>query len=198
MSQALAVRSQAELEGWSDRKLDAAIKKGVSLAGSHKSSYEEFARLSGLLLIEKKRRLGHGKWLPWVNSEAFAGSHDQASVYMKMAANFGLERTLPPAQEPVETTEEAKEKRAQTLRESREVEDRVAEVWERIEREPPPKPIDPLQGLQPDTERGNAARKAQGLMRKAIATEGGESASFFTKASEIVRKHTLEVVVIGE
>lgn len=48
---------------------------------------------AGAALIEVKGRLNHGEWLPWLK-ENFNGSHDTASVYMRIARNFERARNL--------------------------------------------------------------------------------------------------------
>jgi Protein of unknown function (DUF3102) len=81
---ALAVPKPTELSAWSDRKLDTAIDRGVSEAGSHLRNYEFAATVTGLLLHERKRRLKHGDWSPWLEQN-FNGHHSTAARYMRMA-----------------------------------------------------------------------------------------------------------------
>jgi hypothetical protein len=47
-------------------------------------NYEQVATVTGVLLRERKRRLPHGAWLPWL-AEHFDGTSETARVYMRMA-----------------------------------------------------------------------------------------------------------------
>jgi hypothetical protein len=90
------------LESWGDRKLDNAIKRGHAAAGAHMKNYEGQAIRTGFLLIERKRRLKHGEWLPWL-AENFDGHRSTAHRYIELAeANVASLRHLfdaPRAQE---------------------------------------------------------------------------------------------------
>jgi hypothetical protein len=48
---------------------------------------QNHARLSGLALIEIKKRLGHGAFGTWLDTD-FAGSRETARVYMRIARNW--------------------------------------------------------------------------------------------------------------
>ena len=47
----------------------------------------EYALAAGQALVEAKRLVAHGGWLPWLE-EHFAGSQQNASNYMRLAANY--------------------------------------------------------------------------------------------------------------
>ena len=100
--------------GVGDRRLDNAISHGHAQAGAHRAAYEQHAIVTGLLLIERKQRLGHGRWLPWL-AEHFAGSQTTAKDYMSTAREWAANRRStgdvdaadeapePPADEPEST-----------------------------------------------------------------------------------------------
>lgn len=101
---AITVPSPQELESWGDRKLDNAIRKGHVVAGAHMKNYEDAATATGILLLERKRRLGHGKWLPWV-AENFDGHEATAKRYMARGREWLANRSPmtdldPPAEAP--------------------------------------------------------------------------------------------------
>ncbi len=81
---ALTVPAAGDVQAWGDRKLDNEIRKGHSVAGAHMANYEAAATATGVLLRERKRRLKHGEWLPWVENH-FEGSPRTAQVYISMA-----------------------------------------------------------------------------------------------------------------
>jgi hypothetical protein len=89
-AQGLAVRIAADLESWGDRKLENAIKRGHITAGKHSAGYEKAAAVTGYLLNERKRRLSHGEWLPWLEKH-FDGHRDTAALYMRKAEEMVAE-----------------------------------------------------------------------------------------------------------
>jgi N6-adenosine-specific RNA methylase IME4 len=104
----LTVRLAADLESWGDRKLDNAIKRGHVTAGKHSSGYEKAAAVTGYMLQERKRRLKHGEWMPWVEKH-FDGDHRTATEYMRkadeMVAQIGDASPISsPVLDPVLTT----------------------------------------------------------------------------------------------
>ncbi|WP_028058390.1 DUF3102 domain-containing protein [Candidatus Solirubrobacter pratensis] len=108
-----AVPSSAVIGSWSDRKLDNSIRKGHAAAGSHKAAYEQHATVTGILLIERKRRLKHGAWLPWL-AENFEGSTVVAQRYMRQADEWlantsSATRFDPPAEHPTPPVEDTTE-----------------------------------------------------------------------------------------
>jgi hypothetical protein len=50
--------------------------------------------------------------------------------------------------------------------------------------------------IHPDTPAGNAARKAEKLIAKAVSTQDPESSAFISKALDLIRQHALEVMVV--
>lgn len=60
----------------------------------HGASLQAAVR-AGLGLIEAKRQVKHGEWLPWL-AENFEGSEDSAQGYMKVARNTERVRYLDP------------------------------------------------------------------------------------------------------
>lgn len=84
MSAALAIPEPQAVVEWSDRRLDTAIRRGYNAAGRFMADYENVATLTGVLLRERKRRLGSRKWAPWVE-EHFDGSLETADRYVRMA-----------------------------------------------------------------------------------------------------------------
>lgn len=83
MSQ-LAIPEAQSLSEWSDRRLDTAIRRGHNACGRVMANYDHVATLTGVLLREKKARLGPRKFKPWVE-EHFDGSVWTAYEYMKKA-----------------------------------------------------------------------------------------------------------------
>lgn len=81
---ALAAPAALDLTSWPDRKLDRAIQRGNTEAGAHNRGYEEAAAVTGYLLTERKRRLPHGEWIPWLEKN-FDGTRQTASLYMRKA-----------------------------------------------------------------------------------------------------------------
>ena len=92
-------RTVPDLTSWSDRRLENWIQRGHSTASKHSAGYEEAAAVTGLLLIERKRRLPHGAWTPWLE-ENFEGSYETARRYMEVVKTHAdvcfeaLERAL--------------------------------------------------------------------------------------------------------
>lgn len=84
MSTALAIPNPHDLETWGDCKLDNAIAKGHATAGAHMRNYEEIATVTGVLLRERKRRLGPRGFSPWL-AEHFDGSRQTAYRYLELA-----------------------------------------------------------------------------------------------------------------
>jgi hypothetical protein len=84
---ALGLPRPQELSEWSDRKLDNEIRRGHAMAGSFKHSYERWAIATGVLLLERKRRLPYGRWKGWLDGH-FDGSRATADRYVEMASSF--------------------------------------------------------------------------------------------------------------
>jgi hypothetical protein len=102
MSDTLTIPNPQELASWGDRRLNNAIRRGHAIAGSHMAAYEEAATMTGVLLLERKRRLGHGQWLPWLEKH-FDGDRRTAQRYMKRAeANASSVSHLDAPDEPSE------------------------------------------------------------------------------------------------
>lgn len=95
MSQVLALPEPQTLASWGDRKLDNAIQRGHAAAGAHMKGYEEAATVTGVLLRERKHRLPHGEWYPWLE-ENFAGTPQTATKYIRMA-----DEAVPQIENPV-------------------------------------------------------------------------------------------------
>jgi hypothetical protein len=87
MSQALAIRNPSDLESWGDRKLDNAIERGHATAGAHMRGYEEAATLTGVLLIERRRRLPSRGFAPWL-AEHFGGARATAYRYVELGERY--------------------------------------------------------------------------------------------------------------
>jgi hypothetical protein len=93
-----------DVSTWGDRKLDNAIQRGHATAGAHMSSYEEAATLTGLLLIERRRRLRSRAFAPWL-AEHFDGARKTAYRYIDLAEAYlaSVSRVTqidPPAEAP--------------------------------------------------------------------------------------------------
>jgi len=109
MTKDLVVPPTQEVALWTDKRLDTAIARGHASCGSHLSSYEQSATVTGILLRERKRRLGHGEWLPWLRDH-FEGNRRTAVRYMKMADVAYPQIGHPcPISSPVETTDDGDE-----------------------------------------------------------------------------------------
>ncbi len=104
-SKEVAVRAPQDLEQWGERKLDNAIQKGHAAVGTHMANFERAAILTGVLLRERKRRLGSRKWAPWIE-EHFDGSLDTADRYLKMAEIKVPILRIGAEDDPVEATDE--------------------------------------------------------------------------------------------
>lgn len=86
----LTVRVAPGLESWGERKLDNAIKRGHATAGAHMNNYERAAAVTGYLLKERKRRLPHGEWYPWLEKH-FDGTPETARLYMRKAEEMAVQ-----------------------------------------------------------------------------------------------------------
>jgi hypothetical protein len=84
MSTALAIAPPTDVAEWSERRLDNAIRRGHNACGRVMADYEKVATLTGVLLRERKRRLGPRKFAPWVE-EHFDGGTTTAYRYLAMA-----------------------------------------------------------------------------------------------------------------
>jgi hypothetical protein len=124
-STGLATINPADLATWGDRKLDNAIRSGVKQAGAHLKNYEETATITGIFLVERKRRLEHGEWLPWL-AEHFDGHRDTAAKYMRMAEEWVAQMSARPdiselSAETPEFSQEPEEVDAEPVDEAEEV-----------------------------------------------------------------------------
>jgi len=104
MSKDLSRLLPQDLSAWTDRKLDGTIKRGHATAGAHNRNYEKAAAVTGYLLKERKRRLSHGEWLPWLEKH-FDGDRTTAFRYMEKAdealSNVAATQHLNPGSDPV-------------------------------------------------------------------------------------------------
>jgi hypothetical protein len=60
MTLALAIPDAEALTGWSDQKLDNAIRRGVTKAGKHMAQFDQMAVVTGYLLMERAAAAARG------------------------------------------------------------------------------------------------------------------------------------------
>lgn len=84
MEKQLAIPEPQDLSTWTDTRLDNAIGRMHVKAGRFMDGYEAAATLTGVLLRERKLRLGTRKFSPWVE-ENFDGSLATAKRYVELA-----------------------------------------------------------------------------------------------------------------
>lgn len=89
MSTAVAKRPAAGLES-----LAAKIRKEHEACERNAQSAVEHAIKAGELLTIAKAKVKHGGWLPWLE-EHFEFTQQTASVYVRLAQNYGGSRSLP-------------------------------------------------------------------------------------------------------
>jgi hypothetical protein len=201
----LAIPDPKDVASWGDRKLNNAIRRGHAAAGAHMAAYEETATMTGVLLLERKRRLGHGQWLSWLEKN-FKGSERTARRYLELAEQWLANRPLVTDFEPTEEPAPEPSTRRQTEEERREDERRYEDFgrrWQekgerraREARERTRRLINHEPPTNPDTPDGRAADKAAKLLAKAADVNDPERSTFANKAFDLIREHQLNVRVV--